>query len=53
MFELLLASLVVWVVVAIAGALVEGSLWLSVVGTGLFLVTGVVAGMRSLDPTGR
>jgi hypothetical protein len=51
MFGPLLALLVVWVVVALIGALVEGLFWLTVVGTALFLVTGAVVAVRSLDPT--
>jgi hypothetical protein len=52
-FELLLGLLVVWVVAAIVGALVEGLFWLTLVGAGLFLVTAVVAGARSSDPASR
>jgi len=52
-FGLLLALLVVWVVVAIVGALVEGLFWLMVVGVVLFLGTAVVAGFRGLGPTPR
>ena len=51
MFGLLLVLLVVWAVVAIVGALIEGLFWLTAVGAGLFLVTAVVAEARSSDPT--
>jgi hypothetical protein len=50
-FGSLLALLVVWVLVALVGALVEGLFWLTVVGAGLFLATVAVVGIRSLDPT--
>ena len=53
MFGLLLALLVVWVVAAVIGAVVEGLFWLLVVGGVLFLVTAVVAGVRSTRPTAR
>ena len=51
MFGHLLALLVLWVVVALVGALVEGLFWLTVVAAGLFLVTAAVVGVRSLDPS--
>lgn len=39
MLGLLVLLLVVWVVVSIAGAVIEGLLWLTVVGIVLFLAT--------------
>jgi hypothetical protein len=43
---LLLLLLVVWTVVAMVGAMVQGLFWLTVVGTALFLMTGVLAEAR-------
>lgn len=39
MLGLLLLLLVIWVAVSIAGAVIEGLLWLTVVGSVLFLST--------------
>jgi hypothetical protein len=50
-FGSLLVLLVVWVVVALVGAVVEGLFWLTVIGAGLFLATAAVVAVRSLDPT--
>jgi hypothetical protein len=52
-FEVLLALLVVWVIVAALGALIEGLFWLTVVGAALFFVTALLVGARSSDPTFR
>jgi hypothetical protein len=48
-FEVLLLLLVLWVVVAVVGALATGQLWLALVGAGLFLVIAGFAGGQSLD----
>ena len=53
MFEALLWLLVLWVAVAVVGALLPGLLWLTFLSTGAFLVTAVLAGARGLDPSSR
>lgn len=46
MLGFLLLLLVIWVVVAIAGAVIEGLLWLTVVGIVLFLATAAWGWVR-------
>jgi hypothetical protein len=43
---LLVLLLVIWVVVSIAGALIEGLLWLTVAGIVLFVATAAWGGSR-------
>ena len=41
MLKIIAVLLVVWLVVAVLGAIIEGLFWLTVVGAVLFLGTGV------------
>ena len=43
---LIVALLVLWLVLAVVGFVVKSLFWLAILGIVLFLVTGVVGGMR-------
>jgi hypothetical protein len=53
MFDLLIGLLVLWVVLAVVGALLGAGFWLVVIGSALFIVTAVAAAVHSLGPTNR
>jgi hypothetical protein len=46
MKTLIIALLVVWLVVALLGAVLEGLFWLLVIGVVLFLATGVYGWLK-------
>ncbi|WP_199241042.1 hypothetical protein [Naasia lichenicola] len=44
--KVIIALLVIWVVLAILGAVIKGLFWLLIIGVVLFLVTAVFGGIR-------
>lgn len=46
MIKFLILLLIVWALVSVAGAVIEGLIWLTFIGIALFLITAVVAFLR-------
>ncbi len=44
--KVIIALLVIWVVLAILGAVIKGLFWLLIIGVVLFLLTAVFGGIR-------